>query len=108
MTGPAPSPAPKLPVSLAANPVLSSWVRFSPEGHVTISTFPGEIVTCPSGENRTQDDRTGFAARLTGNFGAGEGAGPVIGLPSRPPRAAQPVPFDYANRSGTNYGPARP
>ena len=41
MTGPAPSPAPKLPVSLAANPVLSSWVRFSPEGHVTIS--PGKV-----------------------------------------------------------------
>jgi CO/xanthine dehydrogenase Mo-binding subunit len=41
MSGPAPSPAPKLPVSLAANPVLSSWVRFSPEGHVTIS--PGKV-----------------------------------------------------------------
>src|SRR3990170_8340810 len=36
----APSP-PKLPVSLAANPVLSSWVRFSPEGHVTLS--PGKV-----------------------------------------------------------------
>src|SRR6266513_2977398 len=34
--------APSLaPVSLAANPVLSSWVRFSPEGHVTIS--PGKV-----------------------------------------------------------------
>ena len=36
----APSP-PKLPVSLVANPVLSSWVRFSPEGHVTLS--PGKV-----------------------------------------------------------------
>jgi nicotinate dehydrogenase subunit B len=33
--------APKLPVSLAANPMLSSWVRFSPEGHVTVS--PGKV-----------------------------------------------------------------
>jgi CO/xanthine dehydrogenase Mo-binding subunit len=34
--------APSLaPVSLAANPVLSSWVRFSPEGHVMIS--PGKV-----------------------------------------------------------------
>src|SRR5438552_9361422 len=42
MTKPAPSPsAPKLPVSLAANPVLSSWVRFSPEGHVRVS--PGKV-----------------------------------------------------------------
>ena len=42
MTKPAPSPsAPKLPVSLAANPVLSSWVRFSPEGHVMVS--PGKV-----------------------------------------------------------------
>src|ERR1700693_3732578 len=41
MTRPAPSPAPKLPVSLAANPVLSSWVRFSPEGHVMLS--PGKV-----------------------------------------------------------------
>lgn len=37
----APSPAPKLPVSLAANPVLSSWVQFSREGQVTIS--PGKV-----------------------------------------------------------------
>src|SRR3978361_1749904 len=36
----APSP-PKLPVNLAANPVLSSWVRFSPEGHVRLS--PGKV-----------------------------------------------------------------
>src|SRR5580700_9328288 len=36
-----PAPAPKLPVSLAANPVLSSWVRFSSEGHVTVS--PGKV-----------------------------------------------------------------
>src|SRR5258706_6691991 len=42
MTKPAPSSsAPKLPVSLAANPVLSSWVRFSPEGHVMVS--PGKV-----------------------------------------------------------------
>src|SRR5258707_15181240 len=42
MTKPAPSSsAPKLPVSLAANPVLSSWVRFSPEGHVRVS--PGKV-----------------------------------------------------------------
>lgn len=41
MTGPAPSPVPTLPVSLAANPVLSSWVRFSSEGHVTVS--PGKV-----------------------------------------------------------------
>jgi nicotinate dehydrogenase subunit B len=38
----APSPsAVKLPVNLAANPVLSSWVRFSSEGNVTIS--PGKV-----------------------------------------------------------------
>lgn len=36
----APSP-PKLPVSLAANPVLSSWVRFSPEGYLMLS--PGKV-----------------------------------------------------------------
>src|SRR5258708_4722697 len=42
MTKPAPSSsAPKLPVSLAANPVLSSWLRFSPDGHVTVS--PGKV-----------------------------------------------------------------
>src|SRR6266581_3537103 len=42
MTKPAPSPStPKLPVSLAANPVLSSWVRFSPEGQVVVS--PGKV-----------------------------------------------------------------
>src|SRR6267142_948550 len=42
MTKPAPSPsAPKLPVSLAANPVLSSWLRFSPQGHVRVS--PGKV-----------------------------------------------------------------
>jgi nicotinate dehydrogenase subunit B len=33
--------APKLPVSLAANPILSSWIRISPEGHVTVS--PGKV-----------------------------------------------------------------
>jgi nicotinate dehydrogenase subunit B len=40
MTKPPPSP-PKLPVSLAANPLLSSWVGFSPDGHVTVS--PGKV-----------------------------------------------------------------
>jgi CO/xanthine dehydrogenase Mo-binding subunit len=34
-------PAPKLPVSLAANPMLSSWVRFSGEGQVMVS--PGKV-----------------------------------------------------------------
>jgi nicotinate dehydrogenase subunit B len=33
--------APQLPVSLAANPKLSSWVRFSSDGQVTIS--PGKV-----------------------------------------------------------------
>ena len=42
MTEPVPSPAaPKLPPSLAANPVLSSWIRFSPGGHVIVS--PGKV-----------------------------------------------------------------
>lgn len=42
MTTQAPSPsAPKLPVSLAANPVLSSWIRFSTEGQVAVS--PGKV-----------------------------------------------------------------
>jgi nicotinate dehydrogenase subunit B len=41
MTTPPPSPVPSLPVSLVANPKLSSWVRFSPEGHVTVS--PGKV-----------------------------------------------------------------
>jgi nicotinate dehydrogenase subunit B len=41
MTSPAPAASPKLPVSLAANPVLSSWVRFSSDGHVTVS--PGKV-----------------------------------------------------------------
>jgi CO/xanthine dehydrogenase Mo-binding subunit len=42
MTRPAPSPAaPKLPVSLAANPKLSSWVKFSPDGQVAVS--PGKV-----------------------------------------------------------------
>src|ERR1700709_1740135 len=34
-------PAPQLPFSLATNPLLSSWIRFSREGHVTIS--PGKV-----------------------------------------------------------------
>ncbi|HET6839441.1 MAG TPA: molybdopterin cofactor-binding domain-containing protein [Bradyrhizobium sp.] len=41
MTKPAPSPAPGLPVSLAANPLISSWVKFSSEGCVMIS--PGKV-----------------------------------------------------------------
>src|ERR1700738_3845144 len=41
MTQPIPSSAAKLPVSLAANPVLSSWIRFSPDGHVMVS--PGKV-----------------------------------------------------------------
>src|SRR5256885_17001650 len=36
----APSP-PKLPVSLAANPRLSSWLKFSSDGRVTVS--PGKV-----------------------------------------------------------------
>lgn len=36
-----PSPAPKLPASLAANPKLSSWVRFTEDGRVAIS--PGKV-----------------------------------------------------------------
>src|SRR5271169_1123692 len=35
------SAAPKLPVSLAANPRLSSWVKFSAKGHLTLS--PGKV-----------------------------------------------------------------
>src|ERR1700716_1184620 len=46
MTEPAPSPAPKLAVSLAANPVLSSLVRFSPDGHVMVSPRKGQIRQC--------------------------------------------------------------
>lgn len=37
---PSPSP-PKLPVSLAANPKLSSWLKFSDTGQVTVS--PGKV-----------------------------------------------------------------
>ncbi|MCG2645206.1 MULTISPECIES: xanthine dehydrogenase family protein molybdopterin-binding subunit [Bradyrhizobium] len=37
----APPPGPKLPHSLAANPRLSSWVRFTAEGRVAIS--PGKV-----------------------------------------------------------------
>src|SRR5215471_7490138 len=37
---PSSSPA-KLPVSLAANPKLSSWVRFAGDGEVTVS--PGKV-----------------------------------------------------------------
>jgi nicotinate dehydrogenase subunit B len=41
MTKAAPSPAPPLPFSLAANPMLSSWVRFSGQGQVMVS--PGKV-----------------------------------------------------------------
>jgi len=41
MTNPGSYPAPTLPVSLAANPVLSSWIRFAPEGQVLVS--PGKV-----------------------------------------------------------------
>jgi len=34
-------PPPKLPVSLAANPKLSSWLKFSADGRVTVS--PGKV-----------------------------------------------------------------
>src|ERR671936_1786535 len=38
----APSPpAPQLPVSLAASPKLSSWIKFSADGQVTVS--PGKV-----------------------------------------------------------------
>src|SRR2546426_8846726 len=40
MSQPAPSP-PALPISLAANPKLSSWLKFSSEGQVMIS--PGKV-----------------------------------------------------------------
>ena len=40
MNQPAPS-SPKLPVSLAANPKLSSWLKFSAQGQVTVS--PGKV-----------------------------------------------------------------
>src|SRR5690348_10998476 len=35
------SPAPTLPFSLAANPRLSSWIKFSADGQVTVS--PGKV-----------------------------------------------------------------
>src|SRR5947209_9014773 len=42
MTAPAPSnPPQRLPPSLAANPMLSSWIRIAPEGHVVLS--PGKV-----------------------------------------------------------------
>jgi nicotinate dehydrogenase subunit B len=41
MTKVAPSSAPPLPFSLAANPTLSSWIRFSREGRVMVS--PGKV-----------------------------------------------------------------
>src|SRR5882672_9695179 len=42
MNQPAPSPLPPgLPVSLAANPRLSSWLKFSADGQVAVS--PGKV-----------------------------------------------------------------
>jgi nicotinate dehydrogenase subunit B len=41
MTQSMPPSTPKLPVNLAANPVLSSWIQFSPDGHVMVS--PGKV-----------------------------------------------------------------
>jgi nicotinate dehydrogenase subunit B len=41
MTKPSPSSGPGLPISLAANPALSSWIRVSSEGHVLVS--PGKV-----------------------------------------------------------------
>jgi CO/xanthine dehydrogenase Mo-binding subunit len=41
MTTPSPTPAQKLPPSLAANPNLSSWIKISAEGHVVLS--PGKV-----------------------------------------------------------------
>ena len=35
------STSPTLPVSLAANPRLSSWIRFAADGEVTVS--PGKV-----------------------------------------------------------------
>src|SRR5215218_5498560 len=63
-----------------------------------ISTLPGESVTCPCGENLSQHDSFGFAARLTGNLAEG-GAGWFIRPPSRLLRAAPPAPCGCASRS---------
>jgi len=41
MSAPSPAPPQKLPPSLAANPVLSSWIQFSAQGHVVLS--PGKV-----------------------------------------------------------------
>src|SRR5437763_3313454 len=42
MKQPAPAPSPPtLPASLAANPKLSSWLKFSSNGQVTVS--PGKV-----------------------------------------------------------------
>jgi CO/xanthine dehydrogenase Mo-binding subunit len=42
MSKPAPAPSPPaLPASLAANPKLSSWLKFSSTGQVTVS--PGKV-----------------------------------------------------------------
>src|SRR5215213_1474752 len=74
-----------------------------------ISTWPGEIVTCPVLENFSHDDSFGFAARLGGSAG-GEGAGTgwLILPPFLPPRAARRAPCDYVNRSGRGCGRGLP
>jgi nicotinate dehydrogenase subunit B len=41
MNQPAPPPSAKLPMSLAANPKLASWLKFSAQGQVTVS--PGKV-----------------------------------------------------------------
>src|SRR5215204_6352151 len=44
MNQPAPAPSPPaLPVSLAANPKLSAWLKFSTDGQVTVSSGKVEI-----------------------------------------------------------------
>src|SRR5204863_8264801 len=40
-TRPSPSSEPKLPARLTANPLLSSWLKFSAEGQVMVS--PGKV-----------------------------------------------------------------
>ena len=39
------APSPALPVSLAANPKLSSWLKFSNDGQVTVSPGKGALAT---------------------------------------------------------------
>src|ERR1700754_5020973 len=73
-----------------------------------ISTLPGEITTCPSGENRTHDESTGLAARLTGRLGAeGEGADLFMARTTQLPRSIPRAPCGYVTRTGIGCGPAR-